>query len=100
MRARIWIGEVPLDRSDAYRDLMVSRALPEYTATAGNLGAWCLRRHLEGRAEFVMLTFWESEAAIRAFSGDDISVARYYDFDPEMLVEMRPNADHFEVFRL
>lgn len=100
MLARIWIGEVALDRSDEYKDLMVSQALPDYTATPGNLGSFCLRRHLEDRAEFLMLTFWESEDAIKAFSGDDISVARYYDFDPELLLEMRPNADHYEVFRL
>jgi len=28
-----------------------------------------------------MVTFWESEVAIRAIAGDDISVAKYYDFD-------------------
>jgi hypothetical protein len=28
-----------------------------------------------------MVTFWESEEAICAFAGDDISVAKYYDFD-------------------
>lgn len=33
-----------------------------------------------------MITFWESEAAIRAFAGDDISVAKYYYFDKEAAV--------------
>jgi hypothetical protein len=28
-----------------------------------------------------MATFWESEDAVRAFAGDDIRVAKYYDFD-------------------
>jgi hypothetical protein len=30
-------------------------------------------------AHFMMITFWESEEVIRAFAGDDISVAKYYD---------------------
>jgi hypothetical protein len=30
---------------------------------------------------FLMVKFWESEATIRGFAGDDISVAKYYDFD-------------------
>ena len=37
-----------------------------------------------------MVTFWESEAAIRAFAGDDISVAKYYDFDKDFPLELEP----------
>jgi hypothetical protein len=35
-----------------------------------------------------MVTFWDSEEAIRAFAGNDISVAKYYDFDKDFLLEM------------
>jgi hypothetical protein len=35
-----------------------------------------------------MITFWESEEAIRAFAGDDINVAKYYDFDKDFLLEL------------
>ena len=37
-----------------------------------------------------MITFWESEEAVRAFAGDDISVAKYYEFDKEFLLELEP----------
>lgn len=100
MIARTWTGEVPLERSDEYLALMLSRALPDYEATPGNRGAFCLRRHLDDRAEFVMLTFWESAASIRAFTGPDVSAARYYDFDPDLLLAMPPTANHYEVFQL
>jgi len=43
-------------------------------------------------AHFLMVTFWESEEAIRAFAGDDISVAKYYDFDKNFLLELEPCA--------
>ncbi len=81
MIARIWRGEVPLDRSDEYLERMRTVAIPDYQSTPGNRGAFALRRIHEDRAEFLMLTFWESGDAIAAFAGDDISVAKYYDFD-------------------
>ncbi len=98
MIARTWTGEVPLDRSDEYLELMRTVALPAYSETPGNRGAWTMRRSLADRAQFTMLTFWDSEESIAAFAGDDISVARYFDFDPEMLIEMVPHADHFELY--
>jgi heme-degrading monooxygenase HmoA len=54
-------------------------AIPDYKSTAGNMGAYCLHRTLDDRAEFVMLTFWESLEAIKAFNGDAINVAKYYE---------------------
>ena len=96
--ARIWKGEVPLDRSDEYLEQMRTVALPDYRSTDGNQGAFALRRDLGDRAEFLMLTFWESREAIRAFAGDDINAAKYYDFDADVLLEMVPHVEHFEVF--
>lgn len=98
MIARIWKGEVPLDRSDEYLERMRTVALPDYKSTAGNMGAYCLHRLHDDRAEFLMLTFWDSREAIKAFNGDDISVAKYYDFDAEVLLEMVPNSDHYDMY--
>ncbi len=98
MIARIWKGEVPLDRSDEYLERMRTVAIPDYRSTDGNQGAFALRRLHEDRVEFLMLTFWDSLEAIKAFNGDDISVAKYYDFDAEVLLEMVPNADHYEIY--
>ena len=47
--------------------------------------------------DVLMVTFWESEAAIRAFAGDDISVAKYYDFDKDFLIELEPCSMHCEM---
>jgi heme-degrading monooxygenase HmoA len=96
--ARIWRGEVPLDRSEDYLEQMRTVAIPDYRSTDGNRGAYTLRRDLEDRAEFLMLTFWESRESIRAFAGDDINVAKYYDFDADVLLEMVPQVEHFEVY--
>jgi hypothetical protein len=46
-----------------------------------------------------MITFWESEEAIRAFAGHDISVEKYYDFDKDFLIELEPCCAHYEDVR-
>jgi heme-degrading monooxygenase HmoA len=55
-------------------------------------------RRLEGdRAEFVMISLWSSEEAIRAFAGDDISIAVFYPEDDRYLIERELTATHYEV---
>jgi heme-degrading monooxygenase HmoA len=73
MVTRIWHGVTPAAKSDEYLNLMRTVAIPDYRSTPGNKGAYALRR-LEGdTAHFLVITFWESEEAIRAFAGDDIT---------------------------
>jgi heme-degrading monooxygenase HmoA len=98
MITRIWHGTTPTAKSDEYLRLMRTVAIPDYRSTPGNQGAYALRR-IEGQtAHFLMVTFWESEEAIRAFAGNDISVAKYYDFDKHFLLEMEPSSTHYEMY--
>jgi heme-degrading monooxygenase HmoA len=98
MIARIWQGMVPIAKSDEYLTLMRTVAIPDYRAVPGNKGAYALRR-IEGEvAHFLMVTFWESEEAIREFAGDDINLAKYYDFDKDFLLEMEPRVTHYETY--
>lgn len=97
MIAREWRGRVPPAKADAYRRLMLDVALPDYRATPGNCGAWCLTREVDGLVEFAMLTFWRDFEAIRGFAGEDPEAAKYYDFDPDFLVEMAPRVTHFAI---
>jgi len=88
----------PAAKADEYLNLMRTTAIPDYRSTPGNKGAYALRR-IEGEtAHFLMVTFWESEEAIRNFAGNDISVAKYYDFDKDFLLEMEPSSTHYETF--
>ena len=97
MIARRWQGRVPAAKADEYLKLMRMVGLPDYGSTAGNQGAWCLHRR-EGEIVHVeMFTLWTDEAAIRRFAGDEMSKAKYYDFDPDFLLEMAPEVTHFEV---
>jgi heme-degrading monooxygenase HmoA len=98
MITRIWHGATSATKSDEYLNLMRTVAIPDYRSTPGNKGAYALRRIEGDTAHFLMVTFWESEVAIRAFAGDDISVAKYYDFDKDFLLEREPCSAHYEMF--
>jgi hypothetical protein len=45
-----------------------------------------------------MLTFWEDTEAIKRFAGDDYSMAKYYDFDSDYLIEMEARVRHYEIY--
>src|SRR5687768_15251722 len=97
MIARRWHGRVPAGKAVEYLDLMPRGGPADYRSTVGNRGAWCLHRREGELVHFEMFTLWEDEAAIRRFAGDDISVAKYYDFDAAFLLELEPHVLHFEV---
>jgi hypothetical protein len=44
-----------------------------------------------------MFTLWDDHRAIRRFAGDELTRAKYYDFDPDFLLELEPEVTHFEV---
>ena len=98
MITRIWHGRTTATNSDQYLNLMRTVAIPDYRTTPGNKGAYALRRVEGDTAHFLMITFWESEDAVRAFAGDDISVAKYYDFDKKFLIELEPASTHYETY--
>ncbi len=97
MIARIWHGATPAERAPEYLRLMREVAIPDYRSTAGNRAAYVLYRDDGGRTDFLMLTFWESEEAVVAFAGKDVTVARYYDFDDDFLLAKEPRATHYLV---
>ena len=97
MIGRRWHGRVPAARAEDYLRLMAEVGLPDYRSTDGNLGAWCLHRRDGDVVRVEMFTLWEDEAAIRCFAGADMMRAKYYDFDPDYLLELEPEVTHFEV---
>jgi hypothetical protein len=56
MTARIWKGVVRLGDADVYADYMRETGFAEYGQTAGNRGAWMLRRDEGDSTEFITLS--------------------------------------------
>jgi hypothetical protein len=98
MIARIWHGVVPTGKSEEYLTKMRSIALPDYKATPGNRGAFCLVRRDGDVTHFDMLSFWDDIGSINRFAGEDIQVAKYYEFDPAFLLELERTVLHYDVY--
>ena len=97
MIARIWRGTTRESDKDTYFDYLNKTGLPEYRATKGNHGVWVLRRVYEGKAEFTLISLWESYEAIQGFAGADYEKAVYYPEDKKFLLELHPDVTHYEV---
>ncbi|MDP9341391.1 MAG: antibiotic biosynthesis monooxygenase [Actinomycetota bacterium] len=97
MIARIWRGATHERDAEAYVEYLRGTGLREYRETPGNLGAWVLWRAAGGRAEFVTLSFWESEEAVRGFAGDEIDRAVFYPEDDRYLIERDETVAHYHV---
>ena len=97
MIARSWHGRVPAAKADSYHDYLRQSGLADYVATPGNRGIYVLRRTEDEVTHFLLLSFWESLDAIRAFAGADHERARYYPDDDDYLLEREPFVTHYEV---
>jgi len=97
MIARLWFGSTRREDAAAYVEYLERTGVEAHRSTPGNRGSLVLRNLGEERADFVVLSFWDSEEAIRAFAGDDISRAIYFPEDDRFLIERRDTIDHYEV---
>ena len=97
MIARTWAGATRAADADTYLEYLHRTGLAEYRNTPGNRGVLALRRVSGDRAEFLLLTLWESEDAIRRFAGDDIGRAVFYPEDERFLVARDERVNHYEV---
>jgi len=97
MIARTWRGFTREQDKDSYYDYLLKTGLKDYASIPGNRGVWVLRRVAEGKAEFTLISLWDSWEAIRAFAGPDYEKAVYYPEDKKFLLELEPNVKHYEV---
>lgn len=97
MIARIWRGYTRAEDVDKYLEYLRETGVKEYTSTPGNRGCQVLCRRHGNRAEFVLLSFWDSLDSIRAFAGDEIERAVFYPEDDRFLVDRELRVSHFDV---
>jgi heme-degrading monooxygenase HmoA len=90
-------GHDPPADAEEYARVHPGDSFAEYGQTAGNRGAWMLRRDQGERTEFITLSLWDSEDAIRAFAGDDIDAAVLYPEDQRYLIGGESTVTHYQV---
>ena len=97
MVARTWSGRTLTSKAPAYSEFLKTRGIQDYLATPGNRGVFVLRRTLGEETEFLLVSLWDSEEAIREFAGPDMNKAVYYPEDDDFLIDFAPHAAHYEI---
>jgi heme-degrading monooxygenase HmoA len=97
MIARTWRGATKAEDAERYLEYLNRTGLAEYRNTPGNRGVLGLRRVVNDRAEFLLISLWDSEDAIRRFAGNDIEKAVFYPEDERFLVDRDDHVTHYEV---
>lgn len=101
---RTWSATASSAGADDYSRYFAGTLLPQLRELPGFIGAYLLRRELDagtaaevGTAELTAHTFWESQAAIRAFAGEDVTVAIVEPEAQAMLLDFDRTAAHRSV---
>lgn len=97
MVARMWKGMTSARDADRYLDYLRQTGLADYARIAGHRRTITMRRIVGERAEFVLLTLWDSMDAVRSFAGDDVERAVFYPEDDRFLVARDDYVTHYEV---
>ncbi len=97
MIARTWRGATPASLADQYVCYLLETGIAEYRSTAGNRGVTVLRRIDGDRAEFLLVSLWDSMDDVERFAGDDPERAVFYSEDDAYLVDRELHAAHYEV---
>jgi heme-degrading monooxygenase HmoA len=97
MIARTWRGWTRPEDSDAFLDYVERTGGRAARETPGNRGYYILRREDGDRTEFVTMSLWDSLDAIRAFAGDNLDEAVFYEDHDRFLVDRERFVTHYEI---
>jgi len=100
--ARTWRGSTDAGDADAYLAYLRATGLAAYGTTPGNRGVFAFRRIVDGRAEWLLVTLWDSLDAVRTFAGAtdrdaDPTRAVFYPEDDRFLTARDASATHYDV---
>jgi len=98
MITRIWHGKTKAEVADEYREFVIATGIIDYRSTKGNRGAQIWQRREGDITHIWTVSWWDDYESIKAFAGDDVEKAHYYDEDKKYLLEFEPNVIHCETF--
>lgn len=97
MIARVWQGRALPGKMEDYAEHLRRAVRPELEQLDGFKGLYLLRRDSAGDSEVLVLTLWDSLAAITAFAGDDPERAVVAPAAQAMFHSYDSLVKHFEV---
>jgi heme-degrading monooxygenase HmoA len=97
MISRQWRGLCRRERADDYIEHLRTETFPALGDIPGFVSASILRRAVPAGVEFLIVTQWQSLAAIHAFAGSKAETAVVPAKVQEMMIEYDREARHYEV---
>lgn len=97
MIARLWSAHTTPARAPAYADHLRTHVLPAVQRLEGYAGAQLLERAASGSTEILVITYWRSLDAVRAFAGADLEQAVVAEEAAALLTDFDPRVQHYEV---
>ncbi|HZU35852.1 MAG TPA: YciI-like protein [Gemmataceae bacterium] len=97
MIMRMWRGRCAPDKAGDYAQHALQKVFPALQQIEGHRGAYLLRRALPGAIEFVVLTLWDSMAAVSRFAGPEPDRAVVEPEAQAVLASFDKVMTHFEI---
>jgi heme-degrading monooxygenase HmoA len=97
MIERHWKGIARIDQADNYVKHLINETFPTLSLMKGFVKASILKRQVDEGVEFLVVTAWESIAAIRQFAGEEVEVANVPTEARAMMVTFDAFARHYAV---
>ena len=97
MIARVWRGATLAEHADEYAAYLEETGMSGARELPGARGTLVLRRERAGYAEFETILLFDSLEDIKAFAGDDLDIAVFFEEDDRYLVERDFEVRHYEV---
>ena len=97
--ARIWRGRTLASKADEYAHYLDANGIAKIRATPGNRGVTVLRRTDGDKAEFLVISIWDSIDAVKNFAGADYQKTVILPRDREYLIEVEPDVLHYQIVR-
>jgi len=98
MIARLWHGWTKAADANTYQAALLDNILPEMHRVEGYHGGHVLRRDGADETEFIVLTFWESIAAVKEFAGADLTKPVITPAAAKVLIRGDETATHYTAF--
>jgi antibiotic biosynthesis monooxygenase (ABM) superfamily enzyme len=94
--ARIWRGATLAEHAEEYAAYLEETGMRGARELPGARGTLVLRRARAGYAEFETILLFDSLDDIKAFAGDDLDLAVFFEEDDKCLVERDLEVRHYE----
>ena len=99
MICRLWKGWTTIETAEAYEQVVLGEVIPgiEARRIPGLRSIDLMRRDCDDEVEFMTLMWFDDLAAVKAFMGEDYSVAHVPESGRRVLARFDERSTHFDV---